>query len=48
VECAPGIEASSMDFDTIKVYRDAGVVFAALAAPPMNLLGPSTFAIWSL
>src|ERR1700747_2436475 len=29
-----------MDFDTIKVHRDGGVLFAALAAPPMNLLGP--------
>ena len=29
-----------MDFDTIKVHRDGGVLFAVLAAPPMNLLGP--------
>ena len=29
-----------MDLDTIKVHRDGGVLFAALAAPPMNLLGP--------
>ncbi len=29
-----------MDFDTIKVQRDGGVLFATLAAPPMNLLGP--------
>jgi enoyl-CoA hydratase/carnithine racemase len=29
-----------MDFDTIRVHRDGGVIFAALAAPPMNLLGP--------
>src|SRR5271165_2665472 len=29
-----------MDFDTIKVHREGGVLFAALAAPPMNLLGP--------
>ena len=29
-----------MDFDTIKVHRDGGVLFATLAAPPMNLLGP--------
>src|SRR5215470_19863440 len=29
-----------MDFETIKVRPDAGVLFAELAAPPMNLLGP--------
>lgn len=29
-----------MDFDTIKVHREGGVLFAALAAPFMNLLGP--------
>jgi len=29
-----------MNFDMIKVHRDGGVLFAALAAPPMNLLGP--------
>jgi len=29
-----------MDFDTIKVHREEGVLFATLAAPPMNLLGP--------
>jgi hypothetical protein len=29
-----------MDFDTIKVQREDGVLFATLAAPPMNLLGP--------
>jgi enoyl-CoA hydratase/carnithine racemase len=34
------LEAIAMEFDTIKVHRDGGVLFAALAAPPMNLLGP--------
>src|SRR6516165_6232301 len=29
-----------MDFDTIKVQRDGGVLLAVLAAPPMNLPGP--------
>ena len=29
-----------MDLDTINVHRDGGVLFAALTAPPMNLLGP--------
>jgi enoyl-CoA hydratase/carnithine racemase len=29
-----------MDFDTIKVHRDGGVLFAEFTAPPMNLLGP--------
>ena len=29
-----------MNFDTIKVHLDGGVLFAALASPPMNLLGP--------
>lgn len=28
------------DFETIKAHRHAGVLFAALTAPPMNLLGP--------
>ena len=31
---------SIMDFETIKVRREAAVLFAAIAAPPMNLLGP--------
>src|SRR5262245_7506428 len=29
-----------MDFETIKVRQDAAVLFADIAAPPMNLLGP--------
>ena len=29
-----------MDFETIKVHREAAVLFADIAAPPMNLLGP--------
>src|SRR5919202_365028 len=29
-----------MDFETIKVRGGGGVVFAEIAAPPMNLLGP--------
>jgi hypothetical protein len=35
-----------MDFDTIKLRRDGGVLFAALAAPPMNLLGPELVRDW--
>lgn len=27
-------------FETLNVRREAGVVFAEIAAPPMNLLGP--------
>jgi enoyl-CoA hydratase/carnithine racemase len=29
-----------MDFETLKVRRDGPVLFADIAAPPMNLLGP--------
>src|ERR1044072_6410713 len=29
-----------MDFETLKVRRDGGVLFVEIAAPPMNLLGP--------
>src|ERR1044072_2977767 len=29
-----------MDFETLKVRRDGGVLVAEIAAPPMNLLGP--------
>ena len=30
-----------MDFETLKVRQDAAVLFADIAAPPMNLLGPA-------
>src|SRR5215510_14990781 len=30
-----------MDFETIKVRQDAAILFAEIAAPPMNLLGPA-------
>lgn len=29
-----------MDFETLKVCRERAVLFTAIAAPPMNLLGP--------
>jgi len=29
-----------MVFETLKVRREGGVLFADIAAPPMNLLGP--------
>ena len=29
-----------MDLETIKVHREAAVLFAEILAPPMNLLGP--------
>ena len=29
-----------MKFETIKISRESGVVFAEIAAPPMNLMGP--------
>ena len=29
-----------MDFETLKVNREGGVVFVEISAPPMNLLGP--------
>ena len=28
-----------MDFETLRVHQDGAVLFAAIAAPPMNLLG---------
>src|SRR5262249_21266774 len=31
----------SMVFETLKVRREGGVLFANIAAPPMNLLGPA-------
>src|SRR5215472_158226 len=30
-----------MDFETLKVREEAAVLFAEIAAPPMNLLGPA-------
>jgi enoyl-CoA hydratase/carnithine racemase len=35
------MEEISMVFETLKVRREGGVLFADIAAPPMNLLGPS-------
>jgi enoyl-CoA hydratase/carnithine racemase len=35
------MEEISMVFETLKVRRGGGVLFADIAAPPMNLLGPS-------
>ena len=32
--------AHAMDFETVKARKEAGVVFAEIKAPPMNLLGP--------
>ena len=29
-----------MDLNTLKVRKDPGILFAEIAAPPMNLLGP--------
>jgi len=29
-----------MNFETLRVVRDDAVLFADIAAPPMNLLGP--------
>src|SRR5438270_1431114 len=29
-----------MEFDTLSVRREGAVLFAEIAAPPMNLLGP--------
>jgi enoyl-CoA hydratase/carnithine racemase len=33
-------EVRQMDFETLKVSREGAALFVALAAPPMNLLGP--------
>jgi hypothetical protein len=38
----------SMDFETLTVRKEGAVLFAEIAAPPMNLLGPELSAIWSL
>ena len=37
----------SMVFETLKVREEGAVLFAEIAAPPMNLLGPNWSAIWS-
>ena len=34
------IQCSAVVFDTLKVRQEGAVVFAEIAAPPMNLLGP--------
>ena len=33
-------ESSQVRFETLTVSREGGVLFADIAAPPMNLLGP--------
>ncbi|HKA43945.1 MAG TPA: enoyl-CoA hydratase/isomerase family protein [Burkholderiales bacterium] len=33
-------DARAMDFETLKVQKEGGVVLAEIKAPPMNLLGP--------
>ena len=30
-----------MDFETLKISSENGVLFAEIAAPPMNLIGPA-------
>jgi enoyl-CoA hydratase/carnithine racemase len=35
-----GIRGDPMDLETLEVRRDGAVLFASIAAPPMNLLGP--------
>ena len=30
-----------MDFETLRVSKEGAVLFVAIAAPPMNLLGPT-------
>ena len=30
-----------MNFETLHIERDGAVLFASIAAPPMNLLGPA-------
>jgi len=30
-----------MDFETLKISSEDGVLFAEIAAPPMNLIGPA-------
>ena len=43
VSAAPGVAGAdrSLVFETLKVRREGGVLFADIAAPPMNLLGPA-------
>src|SRR5215467_1523255 len=33
-------QGDGMDFGTLKVRREGGVLFVEISAPPMNLLGP--------
>jgi hypothetical protein len=33
-------EGNPMDFDTLKVRNEGGVLFVEIDAPPMNLMGP--------
>jgi hypothetical protein len=35
-----------MSFETLNPRPEGAVVFADIAAPPMNLLGPSSSATW--
>jgi hypothetical protein len=37
-------ETIPVAFETLRVRREEGVVFATIAAPPMSLLGPE---LWS-
>ena len=41
VAAAAPMDDSVMVFETLKVLREGGVLFADIAAPPMNLLGPA-------
>jgi hypothetical protein len=36
-------ETQQPAFETISKYKEVGVLFAEIAAPPMNLLGPESF-----
>ena len=37
-----------MNFETLSVRKERAVLFADIAAPPMNLLGPRMLASWKV
>jgi 1,4-dihydroxy-2-naphthoyl-CoA synthase len=39
--CSVAADDRSMVFETLKVHKEGAVLFADIAAPPMNLLGPA-------
>ena len=40
INVGPSAAKLALDFETLNVRQEGGVLFADIAAPPMNLLGP--------